>query len=202
MTFNESIKALLLGLLALSFASVLLGVFHQHISGDEFFSLHNIYRAANDERLGLLQTPYVHLFGWLTKIEGGEIEQIELARLIYVAVWAGSLALLYAVARRLMDLPGALGSVVLFALFSNSLAHAASFRIDGLLLPLLLAAALLLLHPTTIRVGAAGAVSGLATALSIKAVLWAPALAGVLAVGLWDRRDRVPPILAGEKISK
>jgi hypothetical protein len=57
------------------------------------------------------------------------------------------------------------------------------FRIDGLVLPVLLSVALLLLNPTTGRVAAAGALSAVALALTIKAVLWAPAFVGVLAVG-------------------
>ena len=184
-------------LLLLSFASVILGVFHQKIAGDEFIFLSNVYRAAYDEPLGLLQTAYVHVFGWLTKVEGGEIVQIRLARLIYVAIWGASLALLYRLAGRLMDPLGALAAVVLFALFSPSVANAASFRVDGLLLPLLLAAALFLINPTSRRVAAAGAMAGLALALTVKAVLWAPALAGALAVGLWDSRGRFWPIIAG-----
>jgi hypothetical protein len=119
------------------------------------------------------------------------------ARLVYLVVWAGSLALLYRLGRQLVDPLAALAGVVLFALFSFSLTHAASFRIDGLVLPVLLAVALLLLKPTTARVAAAGALSGVALALTIKAVLWAPAFTGVLALGLWHRQPRVKPVLAG-----
>jgi hypothetical protein len=105
--------------------------------------------------------------------------------------------LLYRLGRQLLDPLGALAGVVLFAVFSYSIANAASLRIDGLLLPVLLSVALLLLNPTIGRVAAAGALSGLAVAMSIKAVLWAPAFIGVLAIGLWNRQDRLRPILAG-----
>ena len=43
----------------------------------------------------------------------------------------------------------------------------------------------------------AGLLSGLALALSLKAALWAPALAGVLAIGLWHARDRIRSLAAG-----
>jgi len=194
---HRAIAMALLGLLFASFAVQVLGIFHRNINWDEFLFLSNVYRAARGEGVGLLQTAYVHLFGWLTRIGGDEIAQIIAARALYLALWAGSLALLYRLARQLIDPLGALAGVVLFALFSFSLTHAVSFRIDGLVLPVLLAVALLLLKPTTTRLAAAGALSGVALALSIKAVLWAPAFTAVLAVGLWRRQSRVKPVLAG-----
>jgi hypothetical protein len=187
----------LLGLLTAALAVQLLGVFRRNINWDEFLFLANVYAVNNGEAVGLLQTSFAHLFGWLTRIDGNEITQVTVARLVYLVIWAGSLALLYRLARQLLDPLAALAGVVLFALFSFSLTHAASFRIDGLVLPVLLAVALLLLKPTTGRVAAAGALSGVALALTIKAVLWAPAFIGVLAVGLWHRQARVKPVLAG-----
>src|SRR5687767_456948 len=79
----------LIVLLMLSLASVLLGVFHQKIAGDEFIFLNVIYRTVNDQPLGLLQTTHAHLFGWLPRVEGGGIVQIRLARLIYFGIWLG-----------------------------------------------------------------------------------------------------------------
>lgn len=184
-------------LLLLSLAAQLLGVVHRNVNWDEFLFLSNVYRVSNGHAVGLLQTSYAQLFRWLTGIGGGEIAQITVARALYLAVWTGSLVLLYRLGRRLLDPLGALAAVALFALFSYSLTHAASFRVDGLLLPVLLAVALLLIEPTTVRTAAAGALSGVALALTIKAVLWAPALAGVLAAGLWSARERVGPVLAG-----
>src|SRR5687768_15304491 len=90
-------------LLVFSFGSVVLGIFHQSVSTDEFIFLHGIHRAANDEPMGLLQTAYTHLFGWLTLIEGGELVQIRVGRLIQVVFWACSLVLLDRLGRRLTD---------------------------------------------------------------------------------------------------
>jgi hypothetical protein len=191
------IRAFLFFLLSASFAVVVLGIFHLPVDGDEYIFLNNIHKAARGEPLGLLQTAHVHLFRWLPFIGVDEIAQNTLGRVIYAGLWAGSLLLLHQLGRRLLDPLGALVSVVLFAIFSFSVAKAASFRIDGLLLPILLSVALLLLNPTTARVAAAGALSGLGLALTIKAVLWAPAFIGVLAVGLWDSQHRLRPILAG-----
>jgi hypothetical protein len=80
----------------------------------------------------------------------------------------------------------------LFAVFSYSLAHAASFRIDGLLLPVLLGHTLLLSDPTPRRVILAGALFGVALSLSIKASLWAPMTGGFLAWWIWHKRTSVP----------
>ena len=175
----------------------MLGTFRQAVIGDEYIFLSIIYRVANGEPLGVLQTAYAHLFAWLPSVGHNEISQTTLGRLVYVVLWAGSLALLYRLGRKLLDPVGALASVVLFAVFSYSIGNAASFRIDGLLLPIILGVVMLLLNPTTGRVAAAGALSGVAVALTIKAVLWAPAFVSLLAVGLWHSQNRLRPILAG-----
>ena len=193
----DTVRVSLIVLLIASFAVIVLGVFRQAVDGDEYIFMTGIHRAANGEPVGLLQTLYVHLFAWLPSVGQSEISQFQIGRLIYVVLWAGSLTLLYRLGRRLLDPIGALAGVVLFALCSYSIASAASFRIDGFILPILLSVALLLLNPITGRVAAAGALSGLAVALTIKAVLWAPAFIGVLAVGLWDQQYRLRPILAG-----
>jgi hypothetical protein len=194
---HRNISLMLMSLLLLSFAGQVLGAFHRNINWDEFLFLANTYHIPNGLPVSLLQTSYTHLFGWLKHIGGDEITQITLARLLFLIIWAGSLALLYRLARQLLDPIGAFASVVFLALFSYSVAHAASFRIDGLLLPVLLAIALLLMRPTRVRVAAAGALSGVGLALTVKALLWAPAFAGVLAVGLLDKQERVRPVLAG-----
>ena len=191
------LRAFLIVLLSVSFAVVVIAAFRMPVNADEYIFLNNIHRAVSGERLGLLQTAYVHLFQWLPFMGHNEITQNTIGRVICLAAWAGSLLLLYRLGRRLLDPLGALTSVVLFAVFTFSLGHAFTFRIEPLLLPLLLSVALLLLNPTTARVSAAGALSGVALALTIKTVLWAPAFIGVLAVGLWDSPHRLRPILAG-----
>ena len=180
-----------------SFGGLLLGVLHRRIDGDEFFFLTNIHRAANNEPLGVLQTAHTHLFGWLAQIDADEITKAEVGRFIWLAFWPISLALLYRLGTRLLDPLGAMAAVAFFALFSFSVAAAAEFRIDGILLPVLLSIALLLLDPATPRVAAAGGLSAVAVALSIKASLWAPAFIGVLAIGLKDQRSKLKPLLAG-----
>src|SRR5262245_35069448 len=76
----------LVGLLVLSLAVQVLSVFHSSVNWDEFIFLSNIYGVANGYAVGLLQTPYTHLFGWLTRIGGDEITQITLGRLLFLIV--------------------------------------------------------------------------------------------------------------------
>lgn len=194
---RRGVATLLLALLLLSLAVQLAGVFRRNINWDEFLFLANIYRAGRGEPVGLLQTSYVHLFGWLPRVGADAIAQITVARLLYLGIWIVSLMLLLRLGRRLLDPLSALAGTTLFALFSYSLDHAVSFRVDGLLLPLLLAVAILLLNPTTGRAAIAGALAGLALALSVKAVLWAPALVAILVLELRGRPGRWRPPLAG-----
>ena len=194
----KTVRAILISLLCASYAVVVLTAVLRPMNGDEAIFLSDIHRTANGWDQSLLQTVHTHLFWWWLPYVGlEEVGQTIIGRMINVVLWAGSLMLLYRLGRHLLDPLGALVGVVLFAVFLFSVASAADFRIDGLVLPVLLSVALLLLKPTTGRVAAAGALSAVALALTIKAVLWAPAFVGVLAVGLWDRQQRLRPILAG-----
>src|SRR5689334_865406 len=107
--------------LGLTFAVQAIAVFRRNINWDEFLFLSNIYRTARGETLPLLQTAYVHLFGWLPAIGQNEIDQIMVARAIYVVLLAGSLALLFRLAQRWLEPIGALATVAIFAVFSYSL---------------------------------------------------------------------------------
>jgi hypothetical protein len=173
--------------LGLTFVAQIVGIVRRNVNWDEFLFLTTVYRSVRGESIQVLQTAYVHLFGWLPSVGGTELDQIVAARSIYLLLWALSLALLYRLGRCVLDPFGALAAVVLFASFSYSVIHAVSFRIDGLLLPVLVGHVLLLSNPTPKRVIAAGALFGVAVVLSIKAVLWAP-LSGALL--LWWIRER------------
>jgi hypothetical protein len=194
----RTVRAVLIILLCASYAVVVLTAFLRPINGDEYIFLSHIHRAANGWELGLLQTVHTHLFWWwLPYVGQDEIGQTIIGRVINVGLWAGSLVLLHRLGRHLLDPLGALVGVVLFAVFSFSVASAADFRIDGLVLPILLSVALLLLNPTTARVAAAGALSAVALALTIKAVLWAPAFHRCAGRRIVGPSAAAAPILAG-----
>ncbi len=174
-------------LLALAVAAQVSGLFLKNLHWDEFIFLKNVYLHLRDELHRLIQTPYVHLFSWLPRAAETEAGQIIAGRIVMFAAWLASLALLYRLALGYLDRIGALASVTFFALFAYSQQHAASFRADSLLLPVLLAMMLLLSDPAPRRILAAGALGGLALALSIKAVLWAPAVLGLLLIASSER---------------
>lgn len=182
-------------LLALAAAAQLTGVFQKNLHWDEFIYLKNIYRYLDNDMSRVIQTAFVHLFTWVPAVSASEIGQIVAGRSVMYAAWLVSLFLLYRLASRLIDdqetSPGAklaaVAGVAFFALFSFSQYHAASFRADSLLLPVLLAMALLLCGATPKRLLAAGALGGLGLAISIKAVLWLPAVLGLLLIALAER---------------
>ncbi|MEX2407491.1 MAG: hypothetical protein WD489_00155 [Rhodovibrionaceae bacterium] len=184
---RRAFMAALLTLLALAVAAQASGLFLKNLHWDEFIFLKNIFLHLQGEMTRLIQTSYVHLFSWLPRVAETEAGQIVAGRCIMFAAWLVSLGLLYRLGLRYLDQLGALAAAVCFALFSYSQHHAASFRADSLLLPLLLAMVLLLSDPTPRRIIAAGALGGLGLALSIKAVLWAPAALGLLLVALQER---------------
>jgi hypothetical protein len=180
--------------LGLTFVAQIVGIVRRNVNWDEFLFLTTVHRSVRGESIQVLQTAYVHLFGWLSTVGGTELDQIVAARSFYLLLWALSLSLLYRLGRRVLDPFGALAAVVLFASFSYSIVHAVSFRIDGLLLPVLVGHVLLLSDPTPKRVVGAGALFGVAVVLSIKAALWAP-LSGLLLLW-WIREKRTTWTLA------
>ena len=177
---RRAFAAALFVLLALGLAAQVAGLFLKNVNWDEFIFLKNVYLYVNDDLHRLIQTSYVHLFAWLPGIGGQEVEQAVTGRVVMFGAWLLSLGLLYRLGALHMDALGALAGVVLFALFSFNQYHAASFRADNLLLPVVLGMVLMASLPTPRRLAAAGALGGLGLAISIKAILWAPAVLGLL----------------------
>ena len=194
---RRAFAAALLALLALGLAAQVAGLFLKNVNWDEFIFLKNVYLYLNDDLHRLIQTSFVHLFAWVPQAGASEVEQVVAGRLVMFAAWLTSLVLLYRLGTRHLDDLAALAGVVLFALFSYNQYHAASFRADNLLLPVMLAMVLAASTATPRRVLAAGALGGLGLAISIKAILWAPAVLGLLLVsGIAKPEARRPLLLA------
>lgn len=202
LALRRAMTVALLALLALGVAAQASGIFLKNLHWDEFIFLKNVYLSLRGELHRLIQTPYVHLFAWVPQAAPSEAGQIVAGRCAMFAAWLAALLLLYRLALRHLDRLAALAAVVFFVLFSYSQHHAASFRADSLLLPVLLAMLLLLSDPAPRRIVAAGALGGVALALSIKAILWAPAALGLLLIALAERpgarrRTLIATLLAG-----
>jgi 4-amino-4-deoxy-L-arabinose transferase-like glycosyltransferase len=151
-----------------------------NINWDEFFFLSNVHAATRGELTQSLQTFYTRLFAWLPGMSGDEIDQIRVARVLMVALLGFSALLVQRLAARWFPPAAAWTAALAFLAMWPTLKHGGSFRADSLLLPLQLAALVVLTHPRHSdrnRGLGAGVLLGLATAISIKAVLLAPVVA-------------------------
>jgi hypothetical protein len=160
-----------------------------NINWDEFYFLSQIHAAARHELSQGLQTAYTHLFTWLTRLPGDEITQIRAARTLMVVLLGVSALLVQRLATRWFSSTAAWTAALAFLAMWPTLKHGGSFRADSLLLPLHLAALVVLTHPRlhdSKRGLGAGLLLGIATAISIKSVLLAPV---VVALGIGELRE-------------
>ena len=161
-----------------------------NINWDEFYFLSNIHAATRGELTQGLQTAYTHLFAWLPGVVAGdEVTEIRLARMLMVALLGLSALLVQRLALRWFPPVAAWTAALAFLAMWPTLKHGGSFRADSLLLPLQLAALVVLTQPKLgdrSRGLIAGALLGVATVVSIKAVLLAPVVA---VLGIGELRD-------------
>jgi hypothetical protein len=173
-----------------------------NINWDEFHFLSNVHAAARGELTQGLQNAYTHLFAWLPRINGDEITQIRIARVVMVLLLGTSALLIQRLASRWFGPAAAWTAALAFLSMLPTLKHGGSFRADSLLLPLQLGALVALTSPRfndRNRGLVAGLLLGCATVVSIKAILLAPVVAvlGVGDHGEWRRGMRRLAWLAG-----
>lgn len=153
---------------------------------DEFWFLSLVHAGLRGELSSGFQMLHVLLFAFLPG-QGDEINQLRIARWIMWALLALSSWLLFLLARRWCDWQAALLAPVAFLSATPVLVHGASFRTDSLVLPLSLGILLALSssgrHDRHLL--AAGAMWGLAAAISVKAVMLAPVAACVWLAAGW-----------------
>ena len=153
---------------------------------DEFWFLSLVHAGLRGELSSGFQMLHVLLFAFLPG-QGDEINQLRIARWIMWALLALSSWLLFLLARRWCGWQAALLAPVAFLSATPVLVHGASFRTDSLVLPLSLGILLALSssgrHDRHLL--AAGAMWGLAAAVSVKAVMLAPVAACVWLAAGW-----------------
>jgi hypothetical protein len=164
------------GICGLILVLKVLFAFRINVNWDEFIFLSQVYEFERGDLGARFQTAYVHLFGWLTGIGENEIDQINAARLAMSTLLIGSAILLARLAARWVSAPVAWLAPLTFLSALPVLRHAASFRADSLLLPLMLVALVCLVSKRLDqkRMAIAGIALGASIALSLKAVLIAP----------------------------
>lgn len=163
-----------------------------NINWDEFYFLTHVHALARGDLDLFLQGAYTHVFRWITNVDGDEVEQIVMLRLVMCVLLSASALLVYALARLWVSRPAALVAVLAFLSTWPVVKHGASFRADALILPLTLGGFWLALREpkgSSWHAATAGACLGLAIVVTAKAVLLLPAL--VLMAMLPDAvRDR------------
>ncbi len=153
-----------------------------NINWDEFAFLSLVYELSRGELTALMQGSFTHLFTWLPRVAGDEIEQIVVARYVMVALLALTAWLIWRLA--CVWLQGFAALVPVFVYLSNMavLEHGGSFRFDSMLAPLSVAPLVLLLAPGSgqRRDWLAGGLLGIGFAVSVKVVLFAPVVAATV----------------------
>jgi hypothetical protein len=149
-----------------------------NVNWDEFFFLTHVYEYARGGLTEVFQTAYVHLFGWLRSIPGGELGQIAAARLLMWGLLAVTALLIWRLARRWTSDIAAPFAPLAYLAASTVDRHGDAFRADSILAPLSVGTLLLLARGSGNKRHevAAGVCFGLAIALTVKAALLIPVL--------------------------
>ena len=156
-------------------------IFTRAINWDEFFYYMEVEAFARGELARPLQTFHVRLFAWLPALEGNGVQHIVAARIAMFACELVTLFCIAGLARRFTDAAGALLAALCYLSAGYVLQHGFSFRVDPLATAALMGALTFLalgrLGPGTIA--GFGLCAALAGMITIKAVLFAPAFAGI-----------------------
>ena len=168
-------------------------IFNFEINWDEFLNLSMVHDWRRGELHELLQTAFVHLFGWVPAISGNEVDQIVAARALMLGAALLTSFCIFGIARRFVSIEAALFAVLAYNAFSFVFRHGISLRTDPLATASMMAALWLSFAPRLTRqhailLGIAVAAAG---AMTIKSVFFLPLLGSVFLIRfLYDRDDR------------
>ncbi|MBK7902882.1 MAG: hypothetical protein IPJ97_07905 [Proteobacteria bacterium] len=149
-----------------------------NVNWDEFWFLSFVHTMLRNELMPLLQSAYTHLFTWLPLVGANEVDQVVAARMVMLALLGLTAWLIWRLSALFFDGFAAVAPPFVYLTMIPVMMHGGSFRSDSLLAPLLMTATLLLAAPGRSRrndVLAGGAI-GLAAAVTVKILLFAPML--------------------------
>jgi hypothetical protein len=179
------LRRLLLVLIAVSVVLRCRLIFVLNVDGDEFRFLFLVYEHLRGRVGTPLMTFHAQLFEWLPWVSVNEVDQILAARIVMLGLSLGSALLTYLIAKKFLSLPGALFSLLCYLTFSNVVVHGASFRFDPGCSFFFLLSVYWLVFGRRLQVRSlllAGTCLALALLISLKAVLFLPTAAAVLAI--------------------
>ncbi len=163
-------------------------VFAKSINWDEFFHFNQIHAHLRGDKVQWLQTPHIRLFAWVPGLSGEPIDHIQWIRLMLLPLGVLTSLAIFDIARRFSDTRSA--AIAALAYFGGGYVfqHSFALRADMIAATLLTGALWVLLTRNRSIVWdiAAIALCALAFVSTVKAVLFAPALA---AAAWWRWRD-------------
>lgn len=156
-------------------------VFTRAINWDEYFFFHQVTEFAGGTLTLPLQTIHVRLFGWLPDLFATSVDHIVVARVAMFGFELGTLACIFLLARKFSDQVVAAMTTLLYLSAGYVLQHGFSFRVDPMVTFALMAALAVLAHSRFSVWGVItfGLFAGIAGMISVKAVLYFPAFAGI-----------------------
>lgn len=159
-----------------------------NINWDEFLFLSRVHEFHRGELTSAFQTFHVHLFAWLVSVPGNEIDQMLAARYVTFALRIASTVLVFLLGLRVAGRSGGLVAALASLAFSHMLRHGESFRADPLISFLFLLTATLLIWrlQSLVSVAVAAIAFALAASISVKTIVFVPALVGLLGIMIWS----------------
>jgi hypothetical protein len=182
--FENFPRKLMIGVIVVIFLMQVLMARHFEINWDEFLNLSMVYDHQRGTLKELLQTGFVHLFGWVTSISKNEVDEVIAARFFILGVSILTSISIFRIARQITDTDAALFAVIAFWAFTYNFRHAVSFRTDPLAACCMMQALWLALSgaESPRRTLTAGIFVGLAGVFTIKAIFLVPTICAVLIV--------------------
>lgn len=167
----------LLVVLALQFPLVL----YRAVNWDEFWHYSLTVLAAQGQLDQPLQTFFTRAFMWVPGLSGNAVDHVILIRLFMLGCELATLACISAIATRFSDRTTGLLCALTYLAAGYVLQHGTSFRFDPQATALLMASLWVLTccPPNPRWLVLAGVMGGFAGLITIKAVLYAPAFAGI-----------------------
>ena len=155
-----------------------------NINWDEFYFLNHLYDQLQGELTLVMQGAYTHAFTWIALVPGNEIDQIHAGRMLMVGLLGLTAALVWRLSKIWLTGVAAAVPPLVFLSATPVMEHGGSFRADSLLAPLSIAALVLLFRPArSVRSEClAGLLIGVAFAITVKVVLFAPLFLAAIAL--------------------
>ena len=163
-------------------------IFTRAVNWDEFYFYHQVAAFGEGQLDSALQTLNTRLFFWLPGLFETSVDHILAARVTMYACQLVTLAAIYLLARRFADRITALLCPLLYLSAGYVLQHGFSFRVDPMVTALLMSALAVLARSRLDTKGiiAFGLLAGIAGMVTIKAVLYLPAFAGIALMRLQE----------------